>query len=197
MPDDSPPDPNSERDLTAFRSAGGLFPQIYEELRKLAVQKVSTEDAHSSLNATALVHEAFLRLSGKENDPRFENTRHLYVAASEAMRWILIDRARARSRQKRGGEWQRVEWPEGDLAADSQNDDHKLLAIHKTLKKLEEQDAETAEILKMHFFGGFTLREISDATELSYRTVRRRWDFAKAWLKVELGVQPKMVSEES
>lgn len=182
-------EPATGSELENHRSAGGLFPLIYEELRRLAAQRVATEGDDSSLNATALVHEVFLRLSGSENDARFENTRHLYATAAEAMRWILIDRARARGRQKRGGDWQRVDWPETDLAAPE--NDEQLLELHEAIKKLEAEDSETAEILKMHLFGGFTLREIADAIETSYSTIRRRWDFAKAWLKLELGVRPE------
>lgn len=159
-----------------------LFEIVYDELKKVANFKVGSEPQGQSLNATALVHEAYLRLEG--NDRGFENPRHLFATASEAMRWILIDRAKARRRQKRGGDSPRAEFVEAELEAPATDD--QLLAVDEALKKLEIEDPESADLVKMHFFSGFTLREISAATEVPYRTLKRQWAFAKAWLKATL-----------
>ncbi len=160
------------------------FPEVYAQLRKLASRKVSAESKGKSLNATALVHEAFLRLSNEAGLPKFDTPGHFYVAASEAMRWILIDRARARQRQKREGSDNMVELEEWQIVAPASDDD--LLAVHEALEILEKSDPECANLVKMRFFSGFTLQEIADITEVSYRTIKRRWSYAKAWLKREI-----------
>ncbi len=159
-----------------------LFEIVYDELKRVANFKVGSEPQGQSLNATALVHEAYLRLEGDERF--FENPKHLFATASEAMRWILIDRAKARRRQKRGGDAPKAEFIEADLVAPA--DDDQLLAVDDALRKLEKEDPESADLVKMHFFSGFTLREISEATEVPYRSLKRQWAFAKAWLKTTL-----------
>lgn len=163
-----------------------LFPIIYDKLRRVASGRIAGEGAEQSLTATELVHEAFLRLRGGDRDSRFQNTRHLYAAAGEVMRWILIDRARARKRSKRGGEMRRTECVESQLLKVSQSSDDELLAVDDSLKRLEMSDPDCAELVKMRFFSGFTLREIAEATGMSYTTAKRRWGYAKAWLKLDL-----------
>ena len=176
-PSSTPTGPDSDRPSTEE-----LFSIVYDELKKVATYKVGSEPQGQSLNATALVHEVYLRL---ESDDRFfKNPKHLFVTASEAMRWILIDRAKARRRQKRGGEAQKVEFVEAELEAPASDD--QLLAVDDALKKLEAEDPESAQLVKMHFFSGFTLLEISEATEIPYRTLKRQWSYAKAWLKSAL-----------
>lgn len=137
-----------------------------------------------SLNATALVHEAFLRLNQDKDGAGFEHPKQLLAAASQAMRWILIDRARARKRQKRGGDLERVELIESQIVAPAT--DEQLLAVDEALTKLEDSDPETADLVKMKFLSGFTIQEIADATGVSERTVKRNWTYAKAWLRTEL-----------
>ncbi len=169
-----------------YHAAEALFPVIYDELRRLASKQVSGESGEQSLTATALVHEAFLRLRGGEGESRFQNTKHLYVAAGEVMRWILIDRARARKRSKRGGELHRTECIESQLIMMMAGSDDELLAVDDALKRLELVDQDCAELVKMRFFSGFTLHEIADVTGVSYTTIKRRWGYAKAWLRLDL-----------
>ena len=178
-----PEAPTDQSNMDSGRpSTEELFAIVYDELKKVAHFKVSSEGPGQSLNATALVHEAYLRLEGK--DRGFENPRHLFATASEAMRWILIDRAKARRRQKRGGDAPKAEFIEADLEAPATDD--QLLAVDDALKRLELEDPDSADLVKMHFFSGFTLKEISEATETPYRTLKRQWAFAKAWLKSTL-----------
>ena len=177
--------PSDSAAASDLKSAERLFPLVYDELRKLAAQRVAGEDRDQSVTPTMLVHEAFLRLSGGEEDPRFQNTRHLYVTAAEAMRWILIDRARARARQKRGGDLKRVDWTDSQFAETGAEE--QMLAVDEALATLQRTEPKTAELVKMRFFGGFTLHEIAEANDVSYATIKRRWSFAKAWFKMELG----------
>lgn len=160
------------------------FPQVYAQLRKLASRKVAAESKGKSLNATALVHEAFLKLSNEEGLPKFDSPGHFYVAASEAMRWILIDRARARQRLKREGSDNTVELEEWQIVAPAADDE--MLQVHEALEVLEKADPECANLVKMRFFSGFTLQEIAGIQEVSYRTIKRRWSYAKAWLQREI-----------
>ncbi len=162
----------------------GSFSLVYEELRVLALQRVAGENEADSLNPSDLVHEALLRLFDERGLSRFENSRHLYSTAAQAMRWILVDRARARRSIKRGGDLIRSEFVESQILAPA--DDDELLAVDDALKKFEKVDEECAEMVKMRFFSGFSLNEIADAMGISYRTVLRRWEYAKAWLAVEL-----------
>ncbi|MEM0895268.1 MAG: ECF-type sigma factor [Verrucomicrobiota bacterium] len=173
---DSPPPPAKSDDL---------FQSVYDELTKLASLRVASEGAGATLSATSLVHEVFLRLSSdNEKMSRFRNTAHLFATASEVMRWVLVDRARARKRQKRGGEFERIQLSESQIV--SSVDDDLILSVHEVLDTLQKEDPETADLVKMRFFSGFSFQEIADATDVSYRTVTRRWTYAKAWLKEEL-----------
>ncbi|MEM7792388.1 MAG: ECF-type sigma factor [Verrucomicrobiota bacterium] len=162
-----------------------LFQSVYNELRNLARLKVSNEPINSSLSATSLVHEVFLRLSSDAGRmSRFRNRAHLFATAAEVMRWILVDRARARKQLKRGGSLERVPLSESQILAPASDD--LVLAVNEVLPKLQAVDPESADLVKMRFFSGFSFQQIADATGVSYRTISRRWAYAKAWLKEEL-----------
>jgi RNA polymerase sigma factor (TIGR02999 family) len=157
-----------------------LLPLVYEELRKLASYKMANEAAGQTLQATALVHEAWLRLAGSENQ-RWQNRGHFFAAAAESMRRILIERARRRHRIRHGGGQNRVDIDDVEIAA-SEGSDERLLQIHEALDRLALEDPVKAEVVKMRFFVGMADREVAEILGLSERTVERHWAYAKAWL---------------
>ena len=156
---------------------------VYDELRKLAAQRMAQEQPGQTLQPTALVHEAWLRLVGDEN-PRFEGRRHFFASAAEAMRRILIDRARQKLSLKRGAGAERVNLDELEVAATA--DDGSLLALDEALAKLVQEDPESAEFIKLRFFVGLTNQEAAEALGIPERTARRHWSFARAWLFREI-----------
>lgn len=161
-----------------------LLPVVYEELRRIARARMAGERAGHTLQPTALVHEAYLRLLGTGH-PRWENRAHFYTAAAEAMRRILIERARRRARQKRGGDRRRVEL---DSSVGSwEPPSAELLALNEALTRLESLDPEMSRVVKLRYFAGLTIEEIARALRTSERTVSRRWSGARAWLYAELG----------
>lgn len=160
-----------------------LLPLVYDELRRLAAVKLSQEPKGQTLQATALVHEAYLRLVGGA-DPRFETRGHFFSAAAEAMRRILIDRARRKGRQKRGGGARRLELNELDLASPPPEED--LLALDEALSRLEAEDRVKAELVKLRFFAGLTDEQAAFALGISRATAARYWSFARAWLYHEI-----------
>ncbi|MEM9017296.1 MAG: ECF-type sigma factor, partial [Verrucomicrobiota bacterium] len=160
--------------LAPPKDSDALFQSVYDELKNLANLRVASEGANATLSATSLVHEVFLRLSSDdEKMSRFRNHAHLFATASEVMRWVLVDRARARKRLKRGGEFERVYLSDSQIV--SSVDDELILSVNEVLDKLQEEDPETADLVKMRFFSGFSFHEIAEATDVSYRTVTRRW----------------------
>jgi RNA polymerase sigma factor (TIGR02999 family) len=161
-------------------AADQLLPLVYDELRKLAAQKLAGEKPGQTLDATALVHEAFLRLVG---DQQFANRRHFFAAAAEAMRRILIDRARARRSLKRGGDGRRV--PLDDVAAPDPDD--RLLALDEALTQLAGADPLAARVVEMHHFAGMAHEQVAAALNMSEYLARQKWNFARAWLKTALG----------
>jgi RNA polymerase sigma factor (TIGR02999 family) len=161
-----------------------LIPVVYDELRRLAIHHMSGEAAGNTLQATALVHEAYLRLTKTGEDPRWENRGHFFAAAAEAMRRILIDRARQRNRLKRGGDLARTELHESNIEAPLIDDD--LLAVDEALERFATVDPEGADLVKMRYFTGLTLQEVAEVTGISLSTVNRQWAYARAWLKREL-----------
>jgi RNA polymerase sigma factor (TIGR02999 family) len=165
------------------KAADKLLPLVYEELRKLAAHKMANEAAGQTLQATALVHEAWMRLVGKEN-PKFENRAHLFAAAAEAMRRILIENARRKRALRHGGGQQRVEFDQAELA--SATDDDQLLAVNEALDKLATQTKVEAELVKLRYFVGMTLEEAADVLGISPRTADNYWAHARAWLFHEL-----------
>lgn len=160
-------------------AAGQLLPLIYENLRMIAQQRMSGERAGHTLQATALVHEAYLRLIG-DGAPPWVNRAHFFHAAAQAMRRILIEHARARGRQKRGGEYHRRPIERIDLAVEEHPDD--VLALDAAICRLEERDERAARIVKLRFFAGLSIEETAEAMDLSPRTVKREWTYARAWL---------------
>jgi RNA polymerase sigma factor (TIGR02999 family) len=136
------------------------------------------------LQPTALVHEAWLRLAGKDADVQFANRAHFFAAAAEAMRRILIERARRKGAEKRGGDWQRIDLDKVDVAVDA--DDDTLLLVNEALEKLAQEDANAAEVAKLRFFGGLTLEEAAQVLGVTKRTADRYWAFARVWLFDEM-----------
>jgi RNA polymerase sigma factor (TIGR02999 family) len=165
------------------RSDGGvseeLLPLVYDELRRLAAARMAQELAGQTLQPTALVHEAWLRLVGK-GDRRWQNRAHFFGAAAEAMRRILIERARRKSRLKRGGGHAPMDIEELELAETTPDD--KILLIDEALERLQVEDPDKARVVVMKFFGGLTSREVAESLGVAERTVERQWAFAKAWL---------------
>ena len=165
------------------QAADQLLKLVYGELRKLAAAKMARESAGQTLQATALVHEAWLRLGG-DDQPTWQNRAHFFASAAEAMRRILIDRARRRARIRHGGEWIRVDAEVVDLPIAQDGD--KCLRVHEALDRLALIDARKAEVVKMRVFVGMEVQEIAEVLGLSERSVQRDWVFSKAWLSREL-----------
>ena len=157
-----------------------LLPLVYEELRSVAHGKMR-QDAAQTLSATSLVHEAWLRLSKGETSGRWANKQHFFAAAAEAMRRILIEQARTRQRLKRGGEMDRTDLSLSRIAAPE--DDERLLAVHEALDEFESVDPDLAGLVKLRYFAGLTWEEISASLGIPERTLRRRWTYARAWLR--------------
>lgn len=164
------------------RAAADLLPLVYDELRKLAALRMAAEAPGQTLNATALVHEAYLRLVG---DQQFDGQGHFFAAAAEAMRRILVDSARRKQAQKHGGNFQRVELDALAVAdADSQYD---LVSLDDALNRLALEEPEVAALVNLRFFAGLTIEQSAALLSLSVRTANRHWAYAKAWLFRELG----------
>lgn len=161
------------------KAADQLLPLVYEELRRLAASKMANEAAGHTLQPTALVHEAWLRLVG-DSTPKFANRAHFFAAAAEAMRRILIDSARQKRAVRHGGGQQRVELDHMDLA--SASDDDQLLAVHEALDKLAAVHPADAEVVKLRYFVGMTNEETAEALGISPRTATQYWAHARAWL---------------
>ncbi len=156
-----------------------LLPLVYEELRLLAAQKLSHEPPGQTLQATALVHEAYLRLVGDE--PRsWENRGHFFAAAAEAMRRILVERARRKRSLKQGGAQHRVEVPEADLVIEGPSVD--LIALDEALTRLAGEDAQLAELVKLRYFAGLSLEQVAQIQGMTRRTATSHWAYARAWL---------------
>lgn len=160
-------------------SSERLLPMVYDELRKLARARMSRERSDHTLQATALVHEAWIRLAGSR-DQEWENRAHFFGAAANAMRRILIDRARGKAAAKRGGGWERVDLALIDEPSEAPDD--ALLRVSEAVDILEREDAKVAEFVKLRFFAGLTVEEAALALGISDRTGRRYWRFACAWL---------------
>ena len=162
------------------RAVDKLLPAVYEDLRQLAAQKLLREKPGQTLQATALVHEAYLRLA-VDAKGSWKGRTHFYAAAAEAMRRILIDNARRKKRLKRGGPVQRqLELDEVDLPVEGPSDD--LIELDEALSRLELVDQTKAELVKLHYFAGLTLEESGQLLGISHRTAKRYWAYARAWL---------------
>jgi RNA polymerase sigma factor (TIGR02999 family) len=164
------------------RAAAELLPLVYDELRRLAKRKMAREANGHTLQPTALVHEAFLRLVGSGEDaPQWQNRRHFYSAAAEAMRRILIDAARRKAGLKYGGD--RVRTPLEDIAALDERDPESLLSLNDALERLKLDDPDSFQVVMLRYFGGLTNEEAAASLGISERTAKRHWSFAKAWLR--------------
>jgi RNA polymerase sigma factor (TIGR02999 family) len=164
------------------QAADQLLPLVYDELRRLAAHKMAQENPGHTLQPTALVHEAWLRLAGNEN--RLWNDRsHFFAAAAEAMRRILVENARRKGRQRRGGDRQRVELDEDVLAV---ADDEQVLAVNDALEKFAAVDKTKAELVKLRYFVGLTIEEAAEVLGISPATAKRHWTYARTWLYAEI-----------
>jgi RNA polymerase sigma factor (TIGR02999 family) len=159
---------------------------VYEELRRLAASRMANEAPNQTLQPTALVHEAWLRLAGNAN-PNFHGRAHFFGAAAEAMRRILIEKARRKLAVRHGGEHQRVELDDADICAPGEDDE--LLAVNEALDKLAAIHANQAEVVKLRWFAGMTNAETAQALGLTERTVKYYWAHARAWLIREINTQ--------
>lgn len=169
-------------------AAKELLPLVYEELRQLAARKMAGEPAGQTLQPTALVHEAWLRLGG-DRQPTWENRTHFFCAAAEAMRRILIERARRRLAARRGGGISPVDVDELEIPAPIANDDQ-LLAVNEALDRLAASDPRKAELVKLRYFVGLTFEETAAALGIAVPTAKQWWAYARAWLTVELRGRP-------
>jgi RNA polymerase sigma factor (TIGR02999 family) len=165
------------------KASDELLPLVYEELRLLAAQKLSHEPPGQTLQATALVHEAYIRLVG-DQPHNWQGRAHFFAAAAEAMRRILVENARRKGRRKRGAGRRRVDLDGVSLAIETPSED--LLALDEAFTRLTEEDPEAAEVVKLSFFGGLTLEEAAEVLGVSRRTAHRYWAFARAWLYDEM-----------
>ena len=165
------------------QAAEELLPLVYEELRRLAEQKMSREKVDHTLQPTALVHEVFLRLVGA-SPIDWESRAHFFAAAAKAMRRILIDEARRKKRLKRGGDRCRIDLDNVDLAATASSDE--LIALDEALAKLETEDPTKAELVRLRYFAGLTLEQVAEILQISRATASRYWTYARAWLYHEI-----------
>jgi RNA polymerase sigma factor (TIGR02999 family) len=165
------------------KAASELFPLVYGELRRLAHWQMAGEKPGQTLQATALVHEAYVKLVGGNNPINYSGKKGFYSAASDAMRHILVDVARQKMAQKRGGDFSREDV---ELASIQVEKPAELLAIHEALDALTEHDAHAAEVVTMHYFGGFSMAEIAEIQGLSRATINRKWVYARIWLRANI-----------
>jgi RNA polymerase sigma factor (TIGR02999 family) len=179
------------------RAAAELLPLVYDELRKLAAQRMSAERPDHTLEATALVHEAYLRLVDAEKVPNWNSRGHFFGAAAEAMRRILVENARAKGRLKRGGGsgegddgWRRVELSAVEAAGLAED----VLALHEALEKLRTLDPRTAQLVKLRFFAGLTNEQAAQVLEISPSTAYDDWAYARCWLRVEISGESRQSS---
>lgn len=161
-------------------AAEKLLPLVYDELRKLAAERMAQEKPGQTLQATALVHEAYVRLVGSDQKKSWDNRGHFFAAAAESMRRILLNRARDKGRHKRGGGWQRVDLDRIAVADKATDDD--VIVINDALERLGQQNPPCAELVKLRFFTGLTMEEAAAALGIAPRTAQRYWVFARAWL---------------
>ena len=167
------------------QAAEQLLPLVYNELRKLAAQKLAQEKPGQTLQATALVHEAYLRLVGADPKKPWDGRRHFFAAAAEAMRRILIDRARHKQTRKAGGGRRRLDLDDIEPVLEEENGD-RLLALDEALRQLEAEDPRKAELVKLRFFAGLTAEQAAAALGVSASTAEKDWTYARSWLRVAI-----------
>jgi RNA polymerase sigma factor (TIGR02999 family) len=169
------------------QAAEQLLPLVYDALRRLAAEKMAQESPGQTLQATALVHEVYLRLVDTEKAQQWDSRGHFFAAAAEAMRRILVEGARRKNRIKHGGELLRVAADGLEIAIDTSSDD--VLSVHESLEQLALVDQQAAQVVKLHFFAGLPLQEVANLLQISIRTAYRDWAFARAWLAKRLGTE--------
>jgi RNA polymerase sigma factor (TIGR02999 family) len=172
-------------------AAEQLLPLVYDELRKLATQKLAQEKPGQTLQATALVHEVYIRLvqsPQREQGRSWDSRRHFFAAAAEAMRRILVERARHRKSLKAGGGRQRVDLADVEPVIDAPGDD--IIALHEALEQLEQKDQRKAELVKLRFFAGLTNDQAAQALGISVSTADNDWAYARAWLRLQMSNEP-------
>ena len=165
-------------------SAAQLLPLVYDELRKLASQKLALERPGQTLQATALVHEAYVRLVDTEKAQHWDSRRHFFAAAAEAMRRILVENARRKSRHKHGGGAHRREFDENHWITTTTAD--QLLAVDEALSKLGQEDPLAAQLVKLRYFAGMSVEEAADVLDVSRTTAYRHWTYARAWIRAKV-----------
>ena len=185
------PDPDTNSLLNAIcdgdqNAAEELLPLLYDQLRRMATKKLASAPPQT-LQATALVHEAYLRLIGGNQPQDWKGRKYFFAAAAEAMRRILVERARHKNTLKRGGQFQRQAIQEGDLLAPHGQSPEETLAVHEALDDLAKVDAEAAQLVTLRYFAGLTIPEVAEALGISARKVNDDWAYAKAWLFDRLG----------
>ncbi len=163
-----------------MQAAGQLLPLVYDSLRRLAERKLAQEKPGQTLQATALVHEAYLRLVDTDRTQGWNSRGHFFAAAAEAMRRILIERARSKGRQKSGGDWRRVNLDNLDVFTSVTPD--QLLALDEAIDRLAEQDPTAARLVRLRYFAGLSLEQAADPLAISIATAYRHWSYARAWL---------------
>ncbi len=166
------------------QAAEQLLPLVYEELRKLAAAKMAQEKPGQTLQATALVHEAYLRLVDVDKAQHWDSRGHFFAAAAESMRRILVENVRRKNRTKRGGDLQRVELGEADLAVAAP--DERVLAVDESLEKLAREDSQAADLVKLRFFAGFSVPDAARLLGISRTSAYEQWSYARAWLRCEV-----------
>jgi RNA polymerase sigma factor (TIGR02999 family) len=171
-------------------AASQLLPLVYDELRKLAAQKLAQEAPGQTLQPTALVHEAYLRLVAspereQQEEPRWDSRGHFFAAAAEAMRRILVESARRKKRAKHGGNLHRVELHDQDVPVRPPPDE--IIALDEALTRLAEEDPAAAQVVQLHFFAGLSIEQVGEALGVSRATAYRQWSYARAWLRCTIG----------
>jgi RNA polymerase sigma factor (TIGR02999 family) len=177
------------------QAARDLLPVLYDELRRLAAQRLSHEAPGQTIDATSLVHEAYLRLVGRDPEHPWNGRGHFFAAAAEAMRRILVERVRHKRRLRHGGALGRIDLDRVDLAADEPSDD--LLALDEALDRLAAEEPAVAEVVKLRYFAGLPIEGAAGALGISVRTANRHWAYARAWLYQQLNAEDKPTSEEN
>ena len=172
-----------------LQAAGQLLPLVYDELRSLAARKLAQERAGQTLQATALVHEAYLRLVATDRAGGWNSRGHFFAAAAEAMRRILIERARSKGRQKWGGEWRRVDLDNLDLFTSVTPD--QLLVLDEAIDLLAGEDQTAARLVRLRYYAGLSLEQAAEALSISTATAYRHWSYARAWLLCALLDRPE------
>jgi RNA polymerase sigma factor (TIGR02999 family) len=169
------------------KEADKLLPLVYDELRRLAAQKMSRESPGQTLQATALVHEAYIRLVGSE-EQNWGGRTHFFSAAAEAMRRILIDNARRKKSRRRGGDRQRIDLAEAvAVGRDDEEELDDLIALNEAVDRLSAKDKLKADLVKLRYFAGLTTKQAAEVLDISHNTADKYWAYARAWLRVEIG----------